>query len=145
MSGRFTSVPQGVAGEHHAPAREVQRHRAGGHRRGVQHPDLVTGHGDALPVVESPVLPLPVHRLPQVVVARMQQDRGTQPYAHLDRRRDVGSASLGADHCRDTPVTDYTGDIDGPTARIDNHHISVVADHPDVRLAMLGQERPGAL
>lgn len=128
---------QSITGEQGAQTGNVQGHRPGRRGRGVHHLDLFAGHRNTLSVVESPVAVVAVEPLPQNVVGRMQQNRGVQAARHIDRRGEVGTAPVRADHRDHRSVTHGSSDLLGTTGRIDDDDVRIIAHQPTIRCGRL--------
>src|SRR5437879_2568603 len=100
--------------------------------RGADDLDLRARHADPLPVLQPPVRLFGMGHLPQHVVAGMKQHRAVQPLAKLGGNGHVVVVAVGADDRGHVAAGDGVDDRTGLVCGIDDHHVAVITDQPDV-------------
>ena len=69
---------------------------------------------------------------PQHIIGGMQQHRGVQRITQFGRHRHMVVVAVGADHRDHVAAADGVDDRTGVVRGVENHHLVVVADDPDV-------------
>ena len=107
--------------------------RAGRVAGRVQHVHLRARDLEHLAVAQVAVGLVPaVHEVPQHAVVGVQQHRGADPLGELGRAADVVVVGVGAGDGDDGAVADGRGDGVGVVRRVEDEHLVVVAEQPDV-------------
>jgi hypothetical protein len=98
----------------------------------VDHSNVDARHGNSLIVGERGIVHRWVCLLPQHLVVRMQENGRVESLAELRRHGDVVVVRMRAEHRDDGAITDGVDDRLRSVRGIDDEHLRVVADEPDV-------------
>jgi hypothetical protein len=100
--------------------------------RCVDHPNLDARDGDSLIVGERRIVHRGVRLLPQHLVAGVQENRCVEPLRELWRHDDVVVVRVRTEDRDDGAIADGVEDRLCGVCRVDDEHLVVVADKPDV-------------
>ena len=98
----------------------------------MQGPQLGTGDAHRFGVADGAEILVRVGHPPQHIIGGMQQHRGVQRVTQFRRDRHVVVVAVGADHRDDVAAADGADDGSRVVCGVEDHHVLVVADDPDV-------------